>query len=110
MTQQQRQKAEAKGTVVAERWKGIKEEDEWSEQTLLRLAGPLAAHRSWLEERERKTLGGGESDRGEKLPARLDKTVHEIPAEKVSFLSFSFTHFPKQKGVTSSFCIVCVCV
>jgi len=31
MTQQQRQKAEAKGTVVAERWKGIKEEDEWSE-------------------------------------------------------------------------------
>ena len=53
------------------------------------------------------------SDRGEKLPARLDKTVLEIPAEKVSFLFFSFIHFPKQKGVTSSllYCVcVCVCV
>jgi len=86
--------AKAKGTVVAGRWKVIKEERVDSSQTGKTICW---SHNSWLEERARNLLVVVRSGRGEKLPARLDKTVLEIPAEKVSSLSFSFTHFPKQR-------------
>jgi len=66
---------------VTGRWKGTKEEDEWSEETLLKLAR-LFAGLQFLAGGEGGNLLVSARSRGEELPARLDKTVLEIPADK----------------------------
>ena len=81
MPLQQRQRPK-QGTVVTGRWKGTKEEDEMERVDSSQTGKTICwSHNSWLEERARNLLVVVRSGRGEKLPARLDKTVLEIPVE-----------------------------
>ena len=64
------------------------------------------SHNSWLEERARNLLVVVRSGRGEKLPARLDKTVLEIPVEsKLSPLPT----FPNKGSDLFSLFVLCEC-
>ena len=87
--------AKAKSTIVAGDGKG-QEEDEWSEETLPDWQDYLLVSQFLAGGEGEKPLGGGESMRGEELPARLDKTVLEIPAESKHSFS-SFAHFSQTK-------------